>query len=119
MNTKLIGSWGEAAAADYLAKCGFKILARGYRTRFGEIDLIASNAKYVLFVEVKTRRNASFARAMEYVDKNKQRRLAATASQWLSENRTDLQPRFDVIEVYYGANMNAPAVNHIENAFGV
>ena len=121
MERKLIGRWGEAAAAEYLRKKGYKIIAQGYHSRFGEVDLIAANKKFVAFVEVKTRKSASFARAMEYVDANKQRKLAATASLWLSENATKLQPRLDVIEVYYtddGGALSVGSINHIENAFG-
>lgn len=122
MERKIIGRWGEATAAAHLQNKGYKIVAQGYRSRFGEVDLIAANKKYVIFVEVKTRRSASFARAMEYVDTNKQRKLAATASMWLSENATKLQPRLDVIEVYYtddGGALSVGSINHIENAFGV
>ncbi len=117
MDTKLIGRWGEARAAEYLIKKGYTIVAQGYRTRYGEIDLIASNRKYLAFVEVKTRKSASFARAMEYVDAHKQRKLAACAAMWLSENKTKLQPRFDVIEVYYNDELSEAEINHIENAF--
>ena len=121
MDRKLVGRWGEAAAAEHLRKKGYKIIAQGYHSRYGEIDLIAADKKFVAFVEVKTRKSASFARALEYVDSNKQRRLAATASMWLSENKTKLQPRFDVIEVYYTeeGGLRAAGINHLENAFGV
>ena len=52
----LTGAWGEAIAAEYLRKKKYKIIARGYRSRFGEIDLIAQNRKFLVFVEVKLRR---------------------------------------------------------------
>ena len=118
-NNKLAGAWGEALAAEYLRKKHFKILAAGYHCRFGEIDLIAQDRKYLVFVEVKLRKNGSFARAMEYVDSRKQDRIRITASVWLSENPTKLQPRFDVIEIYApeGTATLHPEINHMEDAF--
>ena len=57
----LAGAWGEALAAEYLRKKRYKILASSYRSRFGEIDLIVKNRKYLVFVEVKTRKSSDFA----------------------------------------------------------
>lgn len=116
---KLSGAWGEALAAEYLRKKRYKILAAGYYCRFGEIDLIAHDRKYLVFVEVKLRKNGSFARAMEYVDSRKQDRIRMTASVYLSENSTKLQPRFDVIEIYApeGTATVNPEIHHMEDAF--
>lgn len=118
-NNRLSGAWGEALAAEYLRKKHYKILAAGYRCRFGEIDIIAQNKKYLVFVEVKLRKSGSFARAMEYVDSRKQDRIRITASVFLSENPTKLQPRFDVIEIYApeGTETVHPEINHMEDAF--
>lgn len=115
----LTGAWGEALAAEYLRKKGYEILASGYRCRFGEIDLIARRKKMLAFVEVKLRKNADFARAMEYVDSRKQDRLRLTASMYLAENPTELQPRFDVIEIYApgGVDTKKPEIRHMEDAF--
>lgn len=115
----LTGAWGEALAAEYLRKKHYKILARGYRSRFGEIDLIARNHKYLIFAEVKLRKSANFALAREYVDARKQNRLRLTASFYLSEKPTDLQPRFDVIEIYapQGTLTADPIISHMEDAF--
>ena len=115
----LVGAWGEALAAEYLRKRHYKLLAAGYHSRFGEIDLIVENRQYLVFVEVKVRKNASFAQAHEYVDKKKQDKIRITASMYLSENPTKLQPRFDVIEIYApdGVNSTHPQINHMEDAF--
>lgn len=120
MNTKLRGRWGEALAAEHLRKKGYEIIGAGYRTRFGEIDIIAENRKFVVFTEVKLRKNKDFARAGEFVDAGKRNRLIATAKLWLSENDTEKQPRFDVVEVYApeGGDERDVRINHIENAFG-
>ena len=119
MNTKkLIGSLGERAAADYLRKKRWRILAMNYACRLGEIDLIAETREYVVFIEVKRRKSAAFAEAREFVTLSKQRRIAATASLWLAQHPTEKQPRFDVIEVY-AFEGETPTIQHIENAFEV
>lgn len=119
MNTKLKGRWGEAKAAELLQKKGFSLVGMNYKTRFGEIDLIAANKRYILFVEVKLRKNANFADAREFVDGRKAEKIRVSAEIWLSENDTPLQPRFDVIEIYanQGTDTKNPEINHIENAF--
>lgn len=115
----IAGAWGEAQAAEYLRKKHYKLVAAGYRSRFGEIDLIVKDRKFLVFVEVKLRKNGSFAQAMEYVDRRKQDRLRVTASIYLSQNPTKLQPRFDVIEIYapQGAETENPQFIHMEDAF--
>ena len=117
--SKISGAWGEALAAEYLRKKRYKILAQGYSCRFGEIDLIAQDRKNLIFVEVKLRKAADFARARDYVDKRKQDRIRVTASLYLSQNPTNLQPRFDVIEIYApdGPQTEKPAISHLEDAF--
>ena len=106
-------------AADYLRKHHYRLVAMNYRSRFGEIDLIVSNREYLVFVEVKLRKSARFARALEHVDPNKQNRLRTTAEIYLSQNPTNLQPRFDVIEIYApdGTATIRPQILHMEDAF--
>ena len=117
--SKLTGAWGEAIAAEYLRKKHYRIIANGFHSRFGEIDLIAQNRKFLVFVEVKLRKSANFAKAREYVDAKKQDKLRITASLYLSQNPTDLQPRFDIIEIYApeGTATLAPEIYHMEDAF--
>ena len=117
--TKLTGTWGEALAAEYLRKKHYSLIASGYRCRFGEIDLIVANRQYLVFVEVKLRKSAGFAQAREFVDLRKQERLRLTASMYLSQNPTQLQPRFDVVEIYIpqGTATLRPEINHMEDAF--
>ena len=115
----LLGPWGEAQAADYLRRKGYSLVAANYRCRFGEIDLIVRNRRYLVFVEVKLRKNADFAQAREFVDYRKQQRIRATASMYLSRYPTSLQPRFDVIEIYAPQGMETKklTINHLEDAF--
>lgn len=115
----ITGAWGEALAAAYLQKKHYKLLASGYRCRFGEIDLIVSDRRFLVFVEVKLRKNDRFANAREFVDRRKQERLRTTAELYLSEMPTHLQPRFDVIEIYApeGISTKNPKIVHLEDAF--
>ena len=113
----LVGAWGEVVAAKYLQKKGFTLVASGFRCRYGEIDLIVCNKKYLVFVEVKSRKSANFAEAKEFVDSRKQARLRATAELYLSQNPTSQQPRFDVVEVYAadGTSTQHPVIRHLED----
>ena len=106
----LLGRYGEALAAEYLRKKGCRILAMNYRTRLGELDVIAADRRYVIFAEVKLRKNAAFA---------ERQKLAAAAEEWLQKNPQKLQPRFDVIEIYApdGVDTIKPDIRHWENAF--
>ena len=115
----IVGAWGESLAATYLQKKKYKLVASSYRSRYGEIDLIVANRKYLVFVEVKLRKSDAFAEAKEFVDHNKQARLRSTAAFYLSENPTNLQPRFDVIEIYapLGSETEKPEIHHLEDAF--
>lgn len=117
--SRLLGSWGEQLVASDLKQRGWKILVFNYRSRFGEIDLIATDDRYISFVEVKLRRTTRFGRAMEAVTAEKQRKLRATAELYLAEHRTILQPRFDVAEVYapQGINTPRPDIFYVINAF--
>lgn len=117
--SNLSGAWGEALAAEYLRKKRYTVVAAGYHCRFGEIDLIVRDRKYLVFVEVKLRKSADFAKALEYVDRRKQDKIRITASMYLSQNPTKLQPRFDVIEIYApeGTATANPEIRHMEDAF--
>lgn len=119
MDTKLLGRFGEETAAAYLKNKQYRLLGMNYRTRYGEIDLIVCDRRYMVFVEVKLRRSASFAEAREFVTRRKQERVIAAAEAWLQNNPTRLQPRFDVVEVYAprGADPDCVEIHHIENAF--
>ena len=119
MSTKQDGDWGEALVEKYLSERGCRIVEREWRCRFGEIDLIAADRHYVVFVEVKLRASDRFVRAGAYVTPAKQARIRTAASLWLAEHDTPLQPRFDVIEIYGDADTprRQRRINQIENAF--
>lgn len=120
MATDLLGSWGESVAAEYLRKKRYTLIAANYRCRLGEIDLIAENRTYLVFVEVKLRKSARFAQAREFVDHKKQERLKQTALLYLAQHEENMkQPRFDVIEIYApnGLQTKKPEIHHLEDAF--
>ena len=106
-------------AARYLCRKRYTILDCNYKSRYGEIDLIVSNKKYLVFVEVKLRKSDKFAEGREFVDYYKQNRIRMTASMYLSIHETELQPRFDVIEIYApdGVDTKKPVITHLEEAF--
>ena len=119
MDSRSRGAWGEDQAADYLRTRGYVVLARNYRCRYGEVDLIVSQGGYLAFVEVKLRRSSQYGTPGEAVTYAKQKKLRTTALTWLAEHPTRLQPRFDVIEILapLGEATAAPQINHIINAF--
>lgn len=120
MTANLKGRWGESVAAEFLRKKRYTLLATNYRCRFGEIDLIAENREYIVFVEVKLRKSADFAQARESVDRRKQERIKQSAALYLSlHDPLQKQPRFDVIEVYApeGVQTKYPEIHHLEDAF--
>lgn len=112
------GDRGESAAAAFLQKHGYTVREKNYRTKFGEIDIIAENDEYIVFAEVKTRAVSSFERPVAAVDRKKQKRLIKTALLWLDENDTEKAVRFDVVEVVYD-NITGVIidVSHIVEAF--
>ncbi len=118
METRALGALGEKEAARFLRRRGYRIVEKNFRCRFGEIDVIARKGDVLVFAEVKLRRDDSFAAAREFVTRAKQQRILAAAQLYLSQLGEDLQPRFDVIEIYAPAGEKGPLrIELIENAF--
>ena len=111
------GMQGEAMVARYLREQGYKLVAHGYRSRYGEIDLIAWEGNILCFVEVKTRTNLDMALPREYVTAQKQNKLRKTAMMYLAEKRLDCCARFDVAEVYAEHGFDDARIEYIKNAF--
>lgn len=118
-DSRLLGRWGETKAAEYLRDAGYHILAANWRCRFGELDLVAEDGTYLCFVEVKLRKSAAYGSAAAFVDRRKQDKLRTAATLYLSRRPTDLQPRFDVVEIYapQGVQTLRPEIVHLKNAF--
>ena len=116
MNSLKIGKLGEDAACDYLKKKHYQILARNYRKKYGEIDIIARKANKLIFAEVKTRSGTGYGMPSEAVNFYKQQKIIKTAQAYLLETRFDGEVTFDVLEVFLSGG-TVLSVNHIENAF--
>ena len=97
---KILGAWGESIAVDFYRKRRFTIEAIGFQCRFGEIDLIVANRKFLVFVEVKTRNGNSLGRPSEAVNKQKQKKLQLTAMKYMESEPINIYSRFDVFEVW-------------------
>ena len=110
------GALGEDLAAAYLEGRGMRVIARNYRCRQGEIDLIAWEGETLCFVEVKTRTSCTVGLPREYVTAKKQEKLRSAALLYLSERGLDCPARFDVAEVYLKAGRKV-RINYMENAF--
>ena len=113
-STKKIGNEGENRACKFLLQNGYEIIERNWRTRTGEIDIIAVMDGCTVFVEVKTRKNDRFGAAAEYVDYRKQEKIKKAAMYFLKNQDADM--RFDVIEVYHSCGQ-VTKINHITDAF--
>lgn len=118
MEINKTGVWGEVYAARYLRDNKYKIITANFRSRLGEIDIIAQKGKYICFVEVKTRGENTIAEPMEAVDRGKQERIIATSKLFLKNEKYKLQPRYDVCEVWLRDNFEKIRINYIENAYG-
>ena len=95
-----LGLEGEKIAAVELERLGYRILERRYRSRFGEIDLIAQDEATVVFVEVKTKTDSRFGNPAEMVTSQKQRRLVSMAEEYVTGRRLQTTPcRFDVVAI--------------------
>lgn len=111
------GSLGEKAVVKYLKKNKYKIIETNYAQKAGEIDIIAENKEYIIFVEVKTRAPGQMLPPGFSVDYKKRRRILITASFYIRENKVKKQPRFDIAEVIMNYK-GKPEINYIDNAFG-
>lgn len=112
-----IGMLGEEFTAQRLQQRGYRILARNYHTPYGELDIIAATQKYIVFVEVKTRRDASMVQPEENVTPSKQKRLLRAALLYLQRHPTELQPRFDVAGVTMEPSGTVTGFHYLANAF--
>ena len=118
LKPKTLGQRGEAAAARFLKRLGYVIVARGSHIRRGEIDLIAVDGRTVVFVEVKTRISHDAGHPAEAVDREKQRRLTRLAMVYLKRHHLlDNAARFDVIAITWPAGRRRPIIEHFKNAF--
>lgn len=115
---KIFGDRGERAASRYLRRLGYRIRARQYANRYGEIDLIALDGRCIVFVEVKTRRTDEAGHPVEAVDYRKRRKLTQTALAYLKRHGLlERRARFDVLTVLWPEDERKPHIEHFQNAF--
>jgi len=115
---KSLGRRGEDAAARFLRRLGYVIVARGQRDKIGEIDLIAVDGRTVVFVEVKTRTGDLKGSPAEAVDLDKQKRLTRLAAAYLKRHDLlECKARFDIISITWPEKNRAPHIEHIKDAF--
>jgi putative endonuclease len=110
------GEKGEALAVHRLKKAGYKIIETNYRTRLGEIDIVAKENDTIVFVEVKSRRSVHFGNPKQAVTLQKQKKISMVALYYLkTTGQSAAKARFDVVTVI--ANRDKPQVEIIKNAF--
>lgn len=107
------GDKGEILAADFLRKKGFEIVARNYRYRHSEIDIIARKENWTIFVEVKTRSYSYYGHPEEFVDAQQARRIFEAAEEFIYSTNWLGHIRFDIVSVKLGT---APEIIHFEDA---
>ena len=94
------GKIGEHFTAEYLKEKGYEILEMNFKSRFGEIDIVAQNDRYLIFVEVKTRRADGLTHPFEAITPGKRAKIIKTSQYYLLQHPTQLQPRFDAAAVF-------------------
>ncbi|TWT30827.1 YraN family protein [Blastopirellula retiformator] len=113
-----LGARGEAAAARFLRRLGYKIIARSDRSKLGEIDIVAVDGRTVVFVEVKTRTTSDSAHPADAVDAVKQAKLTRLGLSYLRRhNLLECKARFDVVAITWPDDQRQPTIDHIQNAF--
>lgn len=111
-----LGKAGEELAADLLRENGYNILATNYKTKLGEIDIVAKDKDTFCFIEVKTRKTDRFGLPQEAVSRIKQRQISKAALSFLKERKLlDKKSRFDVVSIMYSTDK--PELDLIKNAF--
>ncbi len=117
-STKPLGPRGEAAAARFLRRRGYKIVRRGDAFGPGELDLVAVKRDQLIFVEVKTRHSGDLGHPVEAVDSDKQRRLTRLAVTFMKRHGLmEMSARFDVVAVIWPDDGRRPTIEHFPNAF--
>jgi putative endonuclease len=115
--TKQIGDSGENIAAAYLESKDWLIFDRNYRFEKAEVDIVATDRNYIVFIEVKTRSGTYFGRPEEYVTSQKEANIKKAAEAWIYERKMETAVvRFDIISIVKNGN-EAPEITHFEDAF--
>lgn len=115
MQKNTYGKRSEIIASDFLKKKGYKILETNYKNKIGEIDVIALDGDYIVFVEVKARLSQKFGHPFDAIDERKQQKIHAVASLYMVKNQKyGTNCRFDAISIL---GLEDPEITHIVDAF--
>ena len=115
MDHNELGKWGEAFAADYLAKKGYEILEQNWFFAKAELDIIAQKGEILVICEVKTRNSSFFGDPQDFVTPSKIKLLVKAANEYVISRDLDVEVRFDVIAVL--KNKKQEKLEHFEDAF--
>ncbi len=113
-NNKSKGDEGELIATKYLEDKGYVVIKNNFRCTFGEVDIIAKDKDFIVFIEVKYRTNKKFGMPVEAVNKKKQQKIRAVANYYILKNKIKSKVRIDVIGIL---SLDKVEINHITNAF--
>ena len=123
-STRSVGNFGEKVVCNYLKKNGYNILERNYLTRHGEIDIIAEDEQFIVFIEVKTRSETEFllkyGNPRQAVNRVKWQHIIYAANTYINKFKHKKMPRLDIVEVYITPHENgfiSARINHIKSAY--
>jgi len=117
MNSRELGILGEKRAENYFIDNNYILVDKNYKTRFGEIDIIVKDENFIVFVEVKLRKENSLYSGVFAITQSKIKKISTTAKLFLVDYKTDLQPRFDVVQITTNNDNKIIELEHIKNAF--
>ena len=112
-----LGALGEDLALSFLEKKGYKLIAKNWRFRRNEIDLIMQDADNIVFVEVKTRTKSELGVPTDAITSSKIRHLVSVAHAYLQQHQSRLYPRFDIVAIVINPEGQTSKIEHIEDAF--
>ncbi len=110
-----LGKQGEDAAVEFLQKKGHEILVRNYRFKKAEVDIVSTHGNHIVFTEVKTRSSDAFGHPEEFVDKKKRLMMKSAADEFMYQQKSDAEIRFDIVSV--SQEKGELKIYHIEDAF--
>ncbi|MDP6549250.1 MAG: YraN family protein [Dehalococcoidia bacterium] len=112
-----LGQWGEELAGRFLEERGYRILDTNYRTRYGEVDIVAREGKELVFVEVRTRHSGGFGAPEESLSAAKMRRLVTTCQDYIQRRAVeDTEWRIDLVCVHLDRGREEPRIHHLRHA---
>lgn len=113
-----VGKLGETKAAEYLSEKGYEIIERNYRTKFSEIDIVAKQNDFLVFVEVRSKSNEDFGTPEETIDHNKINKISKNAEHYIASHNYDGRARIDAICIVFSDYGDLLRLSHYDNITG-